>query len=157
MLTSILSAIATVTFLQNVILPDESYVANDSVGKETLIAQAQEPSPVRQLGYIVEFEDCTRIADEQVECSFLVQNQNDSRKVLQIRDTNLFDSEGKTTSASSSIFSGQDYYSMTLPSGVPVKGIATFDGIRRNAGLVFMEINFYSATDNEWFVAEFML
>lgn len=156
MLNLILSSIIGTTALYKNFFVESQIPNKKAVDVEVIVAQAQAPPPVRQLGFVIEFDDCIRVADEQVECSFFIQNGRDSRRSLDFSDSNLFDSEGKSTGYSNRYFSGQGIR-VEMPSGVPVKAVATFSGIPRNVGLVFIEAKFFSRSDGESFVAEFRL
>lgn len=115
------------------------------------------PLPVRQLDYLLEFDECSRNSETEVTCSFLIQNELSTRRRVSIEDMTLFDASGQAVRQSSREFPGQNHYQMHLPSSVPVKGVAVFDGIPANTGVVFLEVEVYSFTERESFTAGFHL
>lgn len=133
-----------------------------NAGEKIEMQVAQEPAPepelVRQFDYTVQYKDCERIADEQVRCTFRVRNDDPNRRDIGIGGATLFDANGGATKYSSVNFTGQSW-SMSIPSQVPVEGVAVFSGVPRTTPLVFLElelISYYSPT-TQTFVAGFRL
>lgn len=125
---------------------------------ETHLGQAQSPETVRELDFLLEFNDCSRTSSIEVECSFLIQNERSNRRRIRINAMTLFDASGQAVRASSRVFPGQNSYVMYLPPGVPVKGSGVFDGIPADTSVVFLEVEIYAyPPDFETFSAGFEL
>lgn len=151
-LSTLLVAVLPASIALGDITSSDIHVTPSHESAPILVAQNSEP--VRQNGFIAQFDDCLRIADEKVKCEFLIKNDQNLRRSLGIYTVQLFDTTGNVTTASRIYFSGQNSSGMDLPPNVIVRGVAEFREMPRNTAFTHMAVEFYS---NGRFMMDFPL
>lgn len=101
--------------------------------------------------YNAEFKSCRRVGMSDVDCSFTILNNMDEHRIkFKSEDMKVVLISGKSLAAKRVQIGtsrvGRNIGEFSLPNGVPIMGIATFDGVDEEKAALF-RVNFNQSTD----------